>query len=63
MILTYTGRMNKNRNPIDDANMHKSDILFVKIHKSEIPIDKSEKINCLYLINLNKFSHQSKSYS
>lgn len=35
-----TGRMNKNRNPIDGANMHKSDILFVKIHKSEIPIHK-----------------------
>ncbi|RHZ80723.1 hypothetical protein Glove_132g167 [Diversispora epigaea] len=25
---SYTGRMNKNRNPINGANMHKSDILF-----------------------------------
>ena len=36
-----TGPMNKNRNPIDGANMHKSNILFVKIYKSEIPIHKS----------------------
>ena len=40
--------MNKNQNPIDGANMHKSDILFVKIHKLEISIHKSEKIDCLY---------------
>ena len=63
LLKDHTSRMNKNRNPIDGANMHKSNILFVKIHKSEIPIYKSEKIDCLYLINLSKFSHQSESYS
>ena len=55
--LTNTGQMNKNRNPINGTNMHKSDILFVKIHESEIPIHKLEKIDCRYLINLSKFSH------
>ena len=57
VIHVNTGQMNKNRNPIDGTNMHKSDILFVKIHESEIPIHKLEKIGCLYLINLSKFSH------
>ena len=52
-----TSQMNKNRNPIDGTNMHKSGILFVKIHESEIPIHKLEKIDCQYLINLSKFSH------
>ncbi|RHZ51179.1 hypothetical protein Glove_482g47 [Diversispora epigaea] len=53
---TNTGQMNKNQNPIDGANMHKSNILFVKIYKSEIPIHKLEKINCLYLMNLSKLA-------
>ena len=38
---SHTSQMNKNRNPIDGANMHKSDILFVEIHESEISEKKS----------------------
>ena len=30
--------------------------IIFEIHKMEIPIHKSEKIDCLYLINLSKFS-------
>ena len=51
----YTSQMNKNQNPIDGTNMHKSGTLFVKIHESEIPIHKLEKIDCLYLIKPSYF--------
>ncbi|RHZ70838.1 hypothetical protein Glove_266g4 [Diversispora epigaea] len=40
-----TGRMNKNRNPIDGANMHKSDILFSSIYECSTR-KSAEEIRC-----------------